>query len=90
MMREILGPLIDIQHVAGTGHVEPCPSSLSAFAAEHGIVLVNGVMVPYGVILGERRGGANACNTLLNLVRRRNPSAQSLSCADGLCIRLSS
>ena len=55
MMREILGPLIDIQHVTGMGHVEPCPSSLSAFAAKHRSVLVNGIMVPYRVILGKQR-----------------------------------
>jgi len=55
MMREILGPLINIQHVTGTGHVEPCSSSLSAFAAKHRSVLVNGIMVPYRVILSEWR-----------------------------------
>jgi len=55
MMREILGPLIDIQHVTEMGHVESCPSSLSAFAAKHGSVSVNGIMVPYKVILGKWR-----------------------------------
>jgi len=96
MMREILGPLIDIQHVTGMGHVEPCPSSLSAFAAEHGSVSVNGGHGSiWVVILGEwrlkgcgdnprvqnhgvtlsQRGGANTCDTLLNSVRRWNPSA---------------
>jgi len=55
MMSKVLGPPINIQHIAGVGHVKPCPSSLSAFASKHESVLINGVMVPYRVILGEWR-----------------------------------